>query len=95
MVCDKDKIREDGVYGAPDWIVEIISKSTAEKDMTTKVMLYKNYGVKEYWIINPFSQTVFVYIFSPEFSRETHSFSGEICPFLYPDLKLKWIQMAP
>jgi len=51
VVRDKDKIKKDGVYGAPDLIVEILSPSTSKRDKTYKKSLYERCGVKEYWIV--------------------------------------------
>ena len=53
VVCDKDKLDEKGCNGAPDLVVEILSDSTAYKDLTEKRLLYERAGVREYWIINP------------------------------------------
>lgn len=54
-------IREDGVYGAPDLIVEILSPSTAERDRTYKKTLYARHGVREYWVVDPALSTVEVF----------------------------------
>jgi Uma2 family endonuclease len=53
VVCDESTIREDGVYGAPDFIAEILSPSTAHKDLGEKRDLYEKAGVREYWLLNP------------------------------------------
>ena len=45
---------------APDLVVEIRSPSTAHRDLTVKRELYARYGVKEYWPVNPYAQTVTV-----------------------------------
>lgn len=47
------KIRENGFYGAPDLVIEILSPGTAMYDRTEKKEIYEQYGVKEYWIIDP------------------------------------------
>ena len=62
IVCDKDIIKEDGIYGAPDLIVEVLSKSTAKKDIGYKKDLYEKYGVKEYWIISQEERSIQVYL---------------------------------
>jgi Uma2 family endonuclease len=62
VVCDPDKIKDDGIHGAPDFIVEVLSDSTAYKDMTAKKELYERSGVREYWIVNPGSGSVFTYV---------------------------------
>ena len=53
VICDPDKIIEKGCLGAPDLIIEILSPSTAKKDMHEKFHLYEKQGVKEYWIVDP------------------------------------------
>ena len=45
-------IRQDAIHGAPDLVVEILSPSTAQRDLTFKRRLYAKYGVKEYWQVN-------------------------------------------
>jgi Uma2 family endonuclease len=62
VVCDKSKLIEEGVLGAPDFIIEILSPSTAMKDQTQKRMLYEAKGVREYWIVNPDTFEVFIYV---------------------------------
>ncbi|MCU4165577.1 Uma2 family endonuclease [Carboxylicivirga caseinilyticus] len=58
IVCDLSKIDNKGCNGAPDLVVEIISPSTAKKDLHEKYDLYERSGVKEYWIIHPFERTL-------------------------------------
>ena len=33
IVCDRDKIKDFGIYGAPDFVLEVLSPSTRKKDM--------------------------------------------------------------
>jgi Uma2 family endonuclease len=61
VVCDPSKVQDDGVHGAPDFIVEIVSESTAFKDMSDKKELYERAGVREYWIVNPRTLSIFRY----------------------------------
>ena len=51
-----------GIYGVPDMVVEVLSKSTRKKDEGIKKSIYEANGVKEYWIIDPFMKVVDVYI---------------------------------
>jgi len=58
VVCDPKKIRPQGVVGAPDLIVEILSPSTGDHDKVEKLDRYLQEGVREYWIVDPMYQTV-------------------------------------
>ncbi len=61
VVCDPDKVQDDGIHGAPDFVVEVLSDSTAYKDLSTKKELYERAGVREYWLVNPQNGSVFTY----------------------------------
>ena len=50
------------IYGAPDMVVEVLSRSTRLRDLTVKKNAYESNGVKEYWIIDPYMKTVDVYL---------------------------------
>lgn len=54
-------VREDGVYGAPDLVIEILSPSTAYYDLKSKFQVYEKYGVREYFIVDPKDDGVTVY----------------------------------
>jgi Uma2 family endonuclease len=66
IVCDKDKVKQRVIYGAPDFVLEILSPSTRRKDMFVKSEKYCNAGVKEYWMIDPKKKLLIVYIFMDE-----------------------------
>lgn len=53
VVCDESKLDAKGFSGAPDLVVEIISPSSANKDLHEKYDLYEEAGVKEYWVVYP------------------------------------------
>ena len=61
VVCDRDKIKELKVYGAPDLVIEVLSPSTKKKDQTVKLCKYYDAGVREYWLVDPVKRTVLVY----------------------------------
>ena len=58
VVCDKNKITEANIKGAPDLVVEILSPATALKDLREKKNLYEKSGVKEYIVIDPLEEYV-------------------------------------
>ena len=66
VVCDRERIHMNCVYGAPDFIVEIMSKTTRKKDSILKLNKYMNAGVREYWMVDPESRKVVVYDFAHE-----------------------------
>ena len=72
ILCHDDKIKKWGVYGAPDYVLEIISPSTKRKDCTKKLAKYMEAGVREYWILDPYQQKLIVYFFE-----------SELCPIIY------------
>jgi Uma2 family endonuclease len=61
IICDLTKLDEAGCIGAPDIIVEILSKGNNKKELQNKYEVYEEFGVKEYWIINPEEQNLMVY----------------------------------
>ncbi len=61
VVCDPGKIKPDGVHGAPDLVVEVLSPSTAKNDKTHKKDVYAKCGVREYWLVSPEEKSVEVY----------------------------------
>ncbi|MFA6506197.1 MAG: Uma2 family endonuclease [Treponemataceae bacterium] len=58
VVCDESKLVDEGVRGAPDFAIEILSPSTAWRDQTEKRDLYEKHGVREFWVINPETREV-------------------------------------
>jgi Uma2 family endonuclease len=64
VICDRNKIDEKGCLGAPDLIIEILSKGNSKKDLVTKFDLYQENGVQEYWIVNPSEKDVHIYTLS-------------------------------
>lgn len=61
VVCDRSKIRHDGVHGAPDLVVEVLSPSTTKNDRSVKKDAYARCGVGEYWLVNPADRSIEVY----------------------------------
>ena len=76
VICDLSKIDKLGCCGAPDMIVEILSLSTAKKDMTEKFTLYEESGVKEYWIAHPEEKTIIVFILQENGKYDTGTVYG-------------------
>jgi len=62
VICDRSKIRENGVYGCPDLVVEVLSDSTEKRDRGTKKDKYQESGVKEYWLVDTRKKMIEVYL---------------------------------
>ncbi|MBF0497182.1 MAG: Uma2 family endonuclease [Deltaproteobacteria bacterium] len=61
VVCDPARLDERGCRGAPDFVVEIVSPSSLDRDQIEKAALYERAGVKEYWVINLMDLTVTIH----------------------------------
>jgi Uma2 family endonuclease len=66
VVCDRSKIDEKGCKGTPDLVVEILSPSTAQRDLRAKFALYERHGVREYWVVQPADRTIMVFRLTDE-----------------------------
>lgn len=53
-----DRIQDKGIFGAPDFIIEILSPSTSQVDWEEKKLIYERYGVQEYFLVEPNSKSV-------------------------------------
>ena len=62
VICDLDKLDDIGCKGAPDFVMEILSPTTQRHDKFTKFNLYQQAGVQEYWIVDPDSKSVQVFV---------------------------------
>lgn len=63
VLCDRDKLKKKVIYGAPDFVLEVLSPSTRRKDGTIKLSKYCSAGVREYWLIDPDRKKLVVYDF--------------------------------
>jgi Uma2 family endonuclease len=61
IVTDLQKLDARGVRGAPDWVAEVLSPSTARHDQSVKLPVYERAGVREVWFIHPANRTLAIY----------------------------------
>ncbi|HGO5856167.1 TPA: Uma2 family endonuclease [Mannheimia haemolytica] len=62
VICDTNKLDDKGCIGAPDLVVEILSKGNTKREMKDKYELYQEQGVKEYWIVSPETRTIQIFV---------------------------------
>jgi Uma2 family endonuclease len=93
VICDKNKIDTQGCIGAPDLIIEILSKGNSKKEVKTKYALYEENAVREYWLVYPYEHLVQQFVLNAkgkyelkESFAEDEIFSAHIFPDLEIDL---------
>lgn len=92
VVMNKDNldiVKEKGVYGAPDWIIEIMSPGNRRNDLVTKKSLYKKYGIKEYWCVDTEIDQIHIFTYKTKFSEEIVKLS-EQTEFISDVFKIKF-----
>jgi len=62
VICNPEILDLQGCNGAPDWIIEILSKGNSKRDMQIKYELYQESGVMEYWIVYPEQQAIHQFV---------------------------------
>lgn len=89
VICDRGKLTDKGCTGAPDWIIEIVSPGNSSHDYIKKLNLYADAGVREYWIVNPINQSVYVYYLEEsQFKTNAYGFQDRIKVNIYDDLNI-------
>ena len=93
VICDPNKLTDKGCSGAPDWIIEIVSPGSRRMDYFTKLFKYRTAGVREYWIVDPEKDRIFVYNFESE-DTEDYTFSDSIKVGIYDDMYINFSNIA-
>ena len=78
IVCDKSLMTKRVVYGAPEFVMEVLSPSTRSKDQVLKLNKYMNAGCKEVWIVDPDNERVTVYYFEGENWPHIYTFDDKV-----------------
>ena len=88
VICDKTKLENgQGCMGSPDWIIEIVSPSSKYMDYFTKLVKYRNAGVREYWIVDPMKNLITTYNLENE-TVEQYTFLDKVQVSIYNDLEI-------
>lgn len=95
VICAPEKLTERGCLGAPDWIIEIVSPGNPGHDYVRKLNLYADAGVREYWIVDPMGEKVYVYRLEEQKLRaEEYSLEDRVGVLIYPDLEIDFSEIA-
>ncbi|TAH22464.1 MAG: Uma2 family endonuclease [Cytophagales bacterium] len=89
IICDKAKLDEQGCVGAPDLIVEILSKGNTEKEMKIKYELYEESGVLEYWVIYPYEENLLRFVLNEKQKyelKQIYTTNDVVTTPLFPEL---------
>lgn len=78
IVCERSKFQKGRIFGAPDMVAEVLSKSTSARDRRLKLVKYRNAGVREYWIVDPDKKRVFVYEFEKSDFPRIYGFEDKV-----------------
>lgn len=89
VVCDFEKIDSKGCVGAPELVVEILSPGNSKKEMKSKFALYQEEGVREYWVVDPERELVFVYVADNKKFKPTIPIADDyVYSTIFPDFKI-------
>jgi len=76
--CNLDKVMRRCIFGAPDFVLEVLSPSTKKKDLYTKLSKYYHAGCREYWVIDPDKETVTVHLFENDDELHLYTFDDKV-----------------
>lgn len=94
VLCDRDKLKDGHIVGAPDFLIEILSESTRKKDMTVKLRKYKAAGVREYWMVDREHEKVIVYNWEESDFPAVYDFNHKVPAGIYQgDLEIDFAQI--
>ena len=93
VVCDQDKLDEKGCHGAPDLVIEVVSPGSREMDYYIKLALYKESGVRLYWMVDIERKTIVVYDLEHESIPALYHFVDSVPVGIYLDFKIDFSSM--
>jgi len=86
IICDEKKRGPEGCRGAPDFVAEIVSPSNTLAEMGRKFRLYRDAGIREYWVLNGEAKTLDTYLFEGEVIRfRSYTGNEKAAVSIFPD----------
>lgn len=89
IICDEAKLDDRGCIGAPDLIIEILSPGNSKREMKDKFELYEESGVREYWIVDPNTESVFVNLLeNGKYTIKKPVLDDWVRSYIFPNLEI-------
>ncbi len=91
IICDPELLDKQGCNGAPDWIIEILSKGNSKREMKIKYELYQESGVTEYWLVYPEEQAIYQFVLNDDRHYQLNRMYANddiASPYLFPELSI-------
>ncbi len=88
VLCDRSKLRENGVWGAPDLVIEVASRSTRGYDYKEKMHKYMSAGVREYWVVDHEKNRVVTFVEGEPMRISIYGTDEKVPVYIY-DMKLE------
>ena len=79
VITDKSGLKENAYEGVPALVIEIISTSNQTHDSIRKYSIYMEFGINEYWMVNPELKTVEVYVLEENEYKQAAIYKGSDC----------------
>ena len=94
VICDQSKLSARGCEGAPDFVAEVVSPSNPGMDYVSKLKLYQEAGVREYWICDPMQERVLIYNFDSKSIMQTYPFATLVPSTIFPGFEFDFAQVV-
>jgi len=95
VLCSRNKIKRNGIFGAPNLVIEILTPSTSSRDRVEKRYKYEEAGVKEYWIVDPRNKSIEVSLLQEngKFISRTYKLGDMIKVSIFKDFEINVVDV--
>ncbi len=96
VVCNLELLDKQGCNGAPDWVIEILSKGNSKREIQVKFQLYQENGVQEYWLVYPEVEAIHQFVLDDQGRYQLKYMYAEddlAVPSLFPDLAINLTEL--
>lgn len=96
VICNPEYLDDQGCNGAPDWIIEILSKGNSKRDLQIKYQLYQEAGVQEYWLVFPEQNVIYQFVLADNKQYQLKNMYADddlAIPALFPDLAIDLVEV--